>query len=131
MAGPLAKAEQLKARTKRFAVRIVKLSAALPKTDQARVIGNQLLRSGTSMAANYRATCRARSKAEFVAKLGVVVEEADETVYWLELLQETGILAITDMNGLYDEAKELLAIFAASQQTVRSNNVSMRKSSNG
>ncbi len=83
------------------------------------------------MAANYRATCRARSKAEFVAKLGVVVEEADETVYWLELLQETGILAITDMNGLYDEAKELLAIFAASQQTVRSNNVSMRKSSNG
>jgi len=131
MAGPLAKAEQLKARTKRFAVRIVKLSASLPKTDQARVIGNQLLRSGTSMAANYRATCRARSKAEFVAKLGVVVEEADETVYWLELLQETGILAITDMNGLYDEAKELLAIFAASQQTVRSNNVSMRKSSNG
>ena len=131
MAGPLAKAEQLKARTKRFAVRIVKLSASLPKTDQARVIENQLLRSGTSMAANYRATCRARSKAEFVAKLGVVVEEADETVYWLELLQETGILAITDMNGLYDEAKELLAIFAASQQTVRSNNVSMRKSSNG
>ena len=131
MAGPLAKAEQLKARTKRFAVQIVKLSASLPKTDQARVIGNQLLRSGTSTAANYRATCRARSKAEFVAKLGVVVEEADETVYWLELLQETGILAITDMNGLYDEAKELLAIFAASQQTVRSNNVSMRKSSNG
>jgi len=131
MAGPLAKAELLKARTKRFAVRIVKLSASLPKTDQARVIENQLLRSGTSMAANYRATCRARSKAEFVAKLGVVVEEADETVYWLELLQETGIFAIRDMNGLYDEAKELLAIFAASQQTVRSNNVSMRKSSNG
>jgi four helix bundle protein len=131
MAGPLAKAEQLKARTKRFAVRIVKLSASLPKTDQARVIGNQLLRSGTSMAANYRATCRARSKAEFVAKLGVVVEETDETVYWLELLQETGIFSITDMNGLYEEAKELLAIFAASQQTVRFNNVSMKKSSNG
>ena len=131
MTGPLAQAEQLKARTKRFAVRIVKLSASLPRTDQARVIGNQLLRSGTSVAANYRATCRARSKAEFAAKLGIVVEEADETVYWLELLQETEIFRRTDMNGLYDEAKELLAIFAASQQTVRSNNVSMRKSLNG
>ncbi len=123
----LDQAEQLKARAKRFAVRIVKLSASLPKTDQARVIGKQVLRSGTSMAANYRATCRARSKAEFAAKLGVVVEEADETVYWLELLQEAGILDREAMDGLYEEANELLAIFAASQRTVRSNNASMRK----
>ena len=123
----LDQAEQLKARAKRFAVRIVKLSASLPKTDQARVIGKQVLRSGTSMAANYRATCRARSKAEFAAKLGVVVEEADETVYWLELLQEAGILDREAMDGLYEEANELLAIFAASQRTVRSNNVSMKK----
>ena len=123
----LDQAEQLKARAKRFAVRIVKLSASLPKTDQARVIGKQVLRSGTSMAANYRATCRARSKAEFAAKLGVVVEEVDETVYWLELLQEAGILDREAMDGLYEEANELLAIFAASQRTVRSNNVSMKK----
>jgi four helix bundle protein len=91
----LVRAEELKARTKRFAIRIVRLSQSLPKTNEARVIGNQVLRSGTSIAANYRATCRARSRAEFLAKLGIVVEEADETVFWLELLEETGILAKT------------------------------------
>jgi four helix bundle protein len=88
----LVRAEELKARTKRFAIRIVQLSQSLPKTNEARVIGNQVLRSGTSIAANYRATCRARSRAEFLAKLGIVVEEADETVFRLEFLEETGIL---------------------------------------
>jgi len=75
------KAAQLKGRTKRFAVEIVRLFRALPRTEEARVIGNQLLRSGTAVAANYRAVCRARSKAEFIAKLGIVVEEADGTVF--------------------------------------------------
>jgi four helix bundle protein len=85
------------------------------------------LRSGTSIAANYRATCRARSRAEFLEKLGIVVEEADETVFWLELLEETGILGQNCALELQNEANELLAIFAASQVTARSNNVSMKK----
>ena len=85
-------AEQLKNRTKQFAIRIVKLFRSLPRTEDARIMGKQVLRSGTSVAANYRADCRARSKAEFVAKIGVVVEEADETVFWLELLVETEIV---------------------------------------
>jgi len=82
--------EQMRARTKQFAIRVVRLFRALPKTREAMVMGNQLLRSGTSVAANYRAACRARSKAEFISKMGTVVEEADETVFWLELLIETG-----------------------------------------
>jgi four helix bundle protein len=113
-------AEELKKRTKQFAIRIVRLYQALPKRDEARVIGKQVLRSGTSVAANYRAVCRARSKAEFVAKMGVVVEEIDETVFWLELLVEAGILAQSRMESLQKEATELLAIFAASQHTARS-----------
>jgi len=112
-------AEELKKRTKQFAIRIVRLYQALPKRDEARVIGRQVLRSGTSVAANYRAVCRARSKAEFVAKLGVVVEEIDETVFWLELLVETGIVLPSRMVGLQKEASELLAIFAASQHTAK------------
>ena len=76
--------EELKKRCKQFAIRIVKLFRSLLRTDEARVMGKQVLRSGTSVAANYRAVCRARSKAEFIAKIGVVVEEADETVFWLE-----------------------------------------------
>src|SRR5574341_255353 len=84
--------EQFRNRTKQFAIRLVRLFRSLPKTDEARTIGRQLLRSGTSVAANYRAVCRARSKAEFIAKIGIVVEEADETVFWLELLIDTGIV---------------------------------------
>jgi four helix bundle protein len=114
-------AAELKDRTKRYAIRIVKLYRSLPKTDEARVIGRQLLRSGTSVAANYRAVCRARSKAEFIAKIGVVVEEADETVFWMELLVETGIVLKTRLDDLLVEANELLAIFAASQRTARLN----------
>ncbi len=111
--------EELRDRTKRFAIRIVRLFRLLPKTDEARTIGRQLLRSGTSVAANYRAVCRARSKAEFIAKIGVVVEEADETVFWLELLIDTGIIAREKLNDLLKEANELLAIFAASQITAK------------
>ena len=116
----LSQAEQLRERTKQFAIRVVKLFRSLPKTDEAKVIGKQVLRSGTSVATNYRAVCRARSKAEFVARIGVVVEEADETVFWLELLVETTIVSQARMNGLVTEANELLAIFAASQRTAKS-----------
>ena len=92
---------------------------SLLKTEEARVIGRQVLRSGTSAAANYRAVCRARSKAEFIVEVGVVVEEADETVFWLELLGETGIVAHKKLVNLLLEPNELLAIFAASQRTAR------------
>ncbi|MHB8655478.1 MAG: four helix bundle protein [Terriglobia bacterium] len=111
--------EQLRRRTKNFALRIVRLFRELPKKDEARMIGRQVFRSGTSVAANYRAVCRARSKAEFIAKMGIVVEEIDETVFWLELLVETGLVAENQMKGLLKEANELLAIFAASHATAK------------
>jgi len=97
----------------------VRLFRHLPKTDEARIIGKQLLRCGTSVAANYRAVCRARSPAEFLAKIGVVVEEADETVFWLEFLIETGLVTAKRLQPLLDEANEILAIVAASQKTAR------------
>ena len=120
-------AEQLRERTKQFAIRIVRVFRSLPKTEDATIIGKQALRSGTSVAANYRAVCRARSKAEFIARIGVVVEEADETVFWLELLVETEIVSTTWMEGLLKEANELLAIFAASQRTAKVPNDLRRK----
>src|ERR1700759_833373 len=88
-----------------FAVRIVRLFQALPKTTEAQVMGKQLLRSGTSVAANYRAVCRARSKAEFIARIGAVAEEADESVLWLELLEETKILTANQLKDLSQEAQ--------------------------
>ena len=106
-------------RSKEFAIRIVKLSQALPNNREAWVLGKQVLRSGTSVAANYRAACRARSKAEFVARIGVVVEEIDETVFWLEMLSATSIVPRRRLDALLQEARELLAIFAASQRTAR------------
>lgn len=118
---------QLKERTKQFAIRIVRLFRSLPKTEEARVIGRQVLRSGTSVAANYRAVCRSRSKAEFIAKIGIVVEEIDETVFWLELLVDTEIVPKPRRSRLIAEANELLAIFAASQHTAKSDNDSMKK----
>src|SRR5947209_3703061 len=111
--------EDLKTRTKRFALRIIRLFKALPKTTEAQVIGKQLLRSGTSVGANYRAVCRARSKAEFVARLGIVAEEADESVFWLEILEETKTFNTKQLQEILKEAKELAAIFSASQKTAR------------
>ncbi|MBH0202313.1 MAG: four helix bundle protein [Nitrospira sp.] len=99
---------------------MLKLSVGLPKTSEARVLGQQIVRSGTSVAANYRAVCRARSRAEFIAKLGTVVEEADETVFWLELLIESGLAQGDRIIALLKEAKELLAIFSASRRTAKS-----------
>ena len=112
-------ADELKLRTKKFALRIVKVFQALPRSEDARTLGKQLLRSGTSVAANYRAVCRSRSKAEFLARLGVVVEEIDETVFWLELLVESGIITPVRMGNLQRGANELCAIFVSSQLTAR------------
>ena len=97
----------------------MRLYRALPRREDARVIGRQLLRSGTSVGANYRSACRARSRAEFVAKLGIVLEEADETVFWLELLQESDIVSVGKMGPLLQEARELTSIFVASMRTAK------------
>jgi len=111
--------EKLEVRTKRFALRIVQLYRSLPKSDEARILGKQLLRSGTSVGANYRAACRARSRAEFVAKLGIVLEEADESVFWLELLQEAGVFPDAKLRDIIGEAKELVSIFVVSLRTAK------------
>ena len=113
--------EELRDRTKTFAIRIVRLFRALPRSIEAQVMGKQLLRCGTSVAANYRAVCRARSKAEFVARIGIVAEEADESVLWLEMLEETRTLSSQRLQNIMKEAKELAAIFSASQKTSRDN----------
>jgi four helix bundle protein len=111
--------DDLKERTKLFALRIVKLYQSLPKSQEALILGKQLLRSGTSIGANYRAASRARSRAEFVAKLGIVLEEADETEFWLELITEAGIFSESKMRELRKEATELVSIFVASVRSAK------------
>lgn len=100
-------------------MRVVKLFRSLPRSTEAQVIGKQLLRSGTSVAANYRAACRARSRAEFVAKLGIVLEEVDESVLWIEMLIDLEILKKERSAQLLDEARQLTAIFTASRHTAK------------
>jgi four helix bundle protein len=112
--------EPLRMRTKQCALRIIRLSQELPNSTQGCVIGKQVLRCGTSVAANYRAACRARSKPDFTSKIGIVLEEADETVFWLELLVESGLVGKEKIDGLLRESRELMAIFAAAHQTARS-----------
>jgi len=109
----------LKARTKDFALRVIRLHRSLPRTDEARILGRQLLRSSTSIGANYRAACRGRSRAEFIAKLGIVLEEADETVFWLELFEEGQIFPAEKLRDLVREANELVSIFVSSVRTAR------------
>jgi len=111
----------LKERTKQFALRIMRLVDALPNTTAGRTIGNQIIRSGTSVGANYRAACRGRSKAEFIAKLGIVVEEADECCFWLELIMSGELLPKDKVESLLQEANELTAIFVSSIKTTKSN----------
>ena len=116
-------------RTKKFALRIMKVVDALPPTTAGRAIGNQLVRSGTSVPANYRAACRGRSKAEFIAKLGIVEEEADESALWLELIIEGGLLKETLIGDLHREAGEITAIMSASKMTARARSqIANRKS---
>jgi four helix bundle protein len=119
---------ELLQRTKQFALRIFKLVGALPQTIQGRAVAAQLIRSGTSVAANYRAACRARSKPEFVAKLGVVEEEADETAFWLELIIETELLGAAKVKSLLTEANEIVAIMASSKKTAAKSQIANRKS---
>ena len=116
------KENDLQARTKTFALRVMKLADALSKTTAGQTIGRQLIRSGTSVSANYRAACRARSKAEFIAKLGIVEEEADESCHWLELIVESGLIEERLVQDLLKEANEITAIMVASKKTSRSRN---------
>jgi len=112
--------DELKQRTKQFALRIMKLVGALPNTAIGRTVRHQLVRCGTSVGANYRAACRGRSKADFIAKLGIVVEESDESAYWLELIIDGRLLKRELVDSLLQEANELTAIFTSSINTSRS-----------
>lgn len=114
-------AEQLKNRTKQYALRVIRLVNSLPPTAATRIIGDQLLRSGTSVASNYRAACRARSRAEFCSKLGVVEEEADESVFWMELTVESGMLKAAKVTDLLKEGQEITAVIVSSINTARRN----------
>ena len=119
---------ELKVRTKRFAVDVISLCRELPPTFDGRELGRQLLRAATSVAANYRATCRARSRADFIAKLGTVLEESDESLFWLELIVDTKIKPPTRVQRLMSEADQLTAIFAASLKTARGGDDQSKKS---
>jgi len=114
-------AVKMQARTKLFAVQVVKFFVKLPKTEEARILGRQLLRSGTSVAANYRAACRAKSEADFISKLGTVVEETDESLLWLELLEAAEICSANQLVLLRKEADELVRILKKSHSTAKRN----------
>lgn len=112
--------EDLRQRTKEFALRVVRMYGALPQTAEAQVLGKQVLRSGTSVGANYREAYRARSDTEFVAKIGDCLKELEETAYWFELLTESDIVATNRLASLVDEANQLIAIFTTIAKRVRS-----------
>ena len=122
--------DELRGRTKQLAIRVVRLFRSLPSTAEAQVIGRQLLRSGTSVAANYRAVCRARSTPEFIAKLGVTIEEADETAFWLELLADTGIVPAGRLEPLRDETDQLVRILVAARSSAKAKPNSKSKITN-
>lgn len=111
--------EELKARTKNFALRIIRLAAALPKRREADVIGRQILRSGTSIGANYREAIRASSKKQFISTMEISLREAEETVYWLELLVDAQIIKANRLSGLLDECNQLVAILTATIRTAK------------
>ena len=111
--------EELLKRTMDFSLRVLRLTRALPKTVEGRAIASQLVRCGTSVGANHRSACRGRSKAEFIAKLGIAEEEADEAAFWLELVIRDGMLPERRVQSLLQEANELVAIFARSRKTAR------------
>jgi four helix bundle protein len=112
---------QLQDRTKQFALRVIKLVNALPSRNCGSGLGRQLLRCGTSVGANYRATCRAKSRADFINKLKIVEEECDESIYWLELIVAANLVPAKKLKPLIDEANELLAIVVAAIRTTRAN----------
>lgn len=107
-------------RTMLFGLRVIRLVESLPKSQTAYVVGNQLLRAGTSVGANYRSALRGKSRADFIAKLGIVEEECDETLYWMQMLIDAGIIKISRLTQLMNEANEIIAIVVSSIKTVRS-----------
>ena len=111
--------EQMKARTKAYAVRVVKLVQSLPRTRECDILGSQLLRSGTSVGANYRAVCRAKSTADFINKLRIVEEECDESLFWMEILVEAGLVKEAKLSQLIREGDEILRIVVSSAKTAR------------
>jgi four helix bundle protein len=121
------KSAELQERTKSFALRVLTLIERLPNTIGGRVLANQLARSATSVGANYRAACRARSRAEFASKLGTVAEEADESLYWLELIRDGNFIPAKPIASLVSEADELTAIFTAGRRTSKRNQTSNLK----
>lgn len=110
--------DELKLRTKKFALRVIKLTESLPKNSLGKVLGNQLLRSATSIGANYRAACRSRSKVEFISKIRIVEEEADESIYWLELIKESKLISEEKISSLIKESNELTAIFTSIEKSL-------------
>ncbi len=112
----------LKMRTKQYALRIIKLTQALPQNTVGWAISKQLIRSGTSVGANYRAVCRSRSVADFVSKLGIVIEEADESAFWLELIIESGLMKEELILPLLEETNEIISIMVSSSKTIKTNN---------
>ena len=109
---------EMKVRTKRFSLMVIDLAEKLPNTNVIRSIASQIVRSGTSVGANYRAVCRARSDKEFISKMNIVLEEADETLFWLEIIKEKMWIAKEELETLLKEANELTAIFVSSLKTV-------------
>ena len=114
--------DEFRIRTKKFALRSIKLYQSLTKSGEAEILGKQFMRSSTSVAANYRAACRARSKKEFISKLGIVVEEADESVFWLEMLIEAEIISEAKAGELLKEAIEIMKIASSARKTAKENN---------
>jgi four helix bundle protein len=114
-------ANEIKRRTKAFALEIIRLVERLPKSRTAEIMGKQLIRWGTSVGANYRAVCRAKSSKNFIFKKGIVEEEADEAIYWLELLGEAGVIDINECQPILNEANQILSIVVASIRTARAN----------
>ena len=118
--------DELKQRTKTFALRVIRLVENLPNNMTGKVLGNQLIRSATSVVANYRAACRSRSKQEFVSRIKVVEEESDESLFWLELIMEKNIFKLEKINSLIKEADELTAIFTSTNKTAKVNFLNQR-----
>ena len=115
--------EEFKKRTKEFALRVIKLFQALPKTEEAKIIGRQLIRSATSVASNYRASCRARSNAEFYSKISIVIEEADESLFWIEMLEEAEIFPKEKLSKIKLEANEIVAIVVSIRTKLNKNKI--------
>jgi four helix bundle protein len=120
--------KELKSRTQSLALRVIRMINSMPVTKTSRVLGDQLLRSATSIGANYRACCRAKSKKDFINKLKIVEEEADETIYWLELIENSGIFNLSKLSSLKDETNQILAIIVASLKTAKKQAIKPPKS---